>query len=64
MLVQKLNATFLQQFEGQIGAVEFSQESHRVGYRKMGVAGCRGIPFRMDGDGGGSLVRQRRTHDK
>lgn len=64
MLVQKLNAIFLQQFEGQIDAVEFSQENNRVGHRKVGVARCRGVPVRMDSDRGGSVVIERRQIDE
>ena len=64
MLVQNLNAIFLQQFEGQIAAIEFSRENNRVGHRKVGVARCRGIPFRMDSDHGGPMVSKRRQIDE
>lgn len=64
MLVQNLNAIFLQQFEGQIAAIEFSQENHRVGHRKVGVARCRSVRVRMDGDRSGSVVSERRQIDE
>jgi hypothetical protein len=55
-----LNAILLQQFEGQIAAVEISQENDRVGHRKVGVARCRDVSVRMDGDCSGSVVSERR----
>ena len=64
MLVQKLNAIFLQQFEGQIAAVEFSQENNRVDHREVGVARSRGVLVRMDSDRGGSVVSERRQIDE
>jgi hypothetical protein len=64
MLVQKLNAIFLQPFEGQMGGVEFSQENNRVDNREVGVARCCGVPVRMDSDCGGSVVSERRQIDE
>jgi hypothetical protein len=64
ILVRFLNATILQQCEGQTCGIEFSQENDRVDHREVGVASGGSGAVRMDGDGGGALVERDRQFDE